>query len=253
MTNSPDHSSPNTNSPSSGSPEGHSPGSDSPGGDASGPGGAGPPSGRTPNPGEAQGSGSPSEPGGPGSTVTPAEWRRLRAPFSAQAYVVETRATGRTAANLPLEAYAEEEGGPNRSVVDLRLRQTAILDRLDLVLGPGRYAYRFEPGQEAGGTFAMLCHLRVGPARRTGVGTGSSPKTAAQAALADAALAFGVGASGRGAGPVVAERESQTELPTPVLKALEQRQEPAPWTPEGTSLRSTPHARAGGDLSSDEG
>jgi hypothetical protein len=169
-------------------------------------------------------------------SVAPEEWRRLRAPFSRDAYVVESRATGRSAANLPLEAYSEEgdkNDDTNKSVVDLRLRPEAIRDRLDLAVGPGRYAYRFESGIEAGGTFSMLCYLRVGPATRTGVGTGSSPQTAGHVALASAASAFGMGTSGKIAGPIVAKRESRYELPTPVLEALERQEEPSPWTPEG--------------------
>ncbi|WP_263784475.1 hypothetical protein [Salinibacter grassmerensis] len=177
--------------------------------------------------------------------VTPEEWRRLRAPFSRKAYVVGSRATGRTAANLPLEAFSsesrrsqpgdeQEESSQdlNQAVVDLRLRPEAIRDRLDLVLCPGRYGYRLEPGPEASGTFSMRCHLRVGPGRRTGIGTASSPRVAGQVALASAAEAFGMGASGKIAGPLVADRKSWHRLPDPVLERLEQREEPSPWTPD---------------------
>ena len=46
--------------------------------------------------------------------VTPEEWRRLRAPFFREAYVVGSRATGHPAANLSLKAYSEE-AYPDRS------------------------------------------------------------------------------------------------------------------------------------------
>lgn len=198
--------------------------------------------------------------------VTSGEWRRLRAPFSREAYVVGSRATGRTAANLPLGAYSGKsspagepgssgessgESSPesgndgenlNQAVVDLRLRPEAIRDRLDLILSPGRYGYRLEPGPEAGGTFSMRCHLRIGPGRRTGVGTGRSPQEAGRVALASAAKAFGMGATGKVAGPVVADRESWHRLPGPVLERLEQEEEPAPWTPGGEPLEEASQA-----------
>lgn len=178
--------------------------------------------------------------------VTSREWRRLRAPFSREAYVVGSRATGRTAANLPLGAYSEESqpnesqsgsggGSPNetrnQAVVDLWLRAEAIRDRLDLVLGPGRYGYRLEAGPEAGGTFSMRCHLRIGPGRRTGIGTGRSLQQAGKVALASAAEAFGMGASGKIAGPLVADSESWHQLPGPVLERLERREELSSWAP----------------------
>ena len=184
--------------------------------------------------------------------VTSEEWHRLRAPFSRDAYIVDTRATGRAAANLPLKAYSEDSGGSksgesksggsgpkgessgqnvNQSVVDLRLRPEAIRDRLDLVLGPGRYGYRLEPGPEAGGTFSMRCHLRVGFGRRTGIGTASSPRMAGRVALASAAEAFGMGASGKLSGPIIAGHESRRQLPGPVLDRLERREDPSSWTP----------------------
>jgi hypothetical protein len=201
--------------------------------------------------------------------VTSEEWHRLRAPFSRDAYIVDTRATGRAAANLPLKAYSEgsersQSGGSksgesksgesksggsrsgdegsdqnvNQSVVDLRLRPEAIRDRLDLVLGPGRYGYRLEPGPEAGGTFSMRCHLRVGFGRRTGIGTASSPRMAGRVALASAAEAFGMGATGKLSGPIIAGHESRRQLPGPVLDRLEQREDPSAWTPGSEPLRS---------------
>lgn len=182
-------------------------------------------------------SGRPSNAGDPeGPPITPEEWRRLRVPFSRDAYVVESRATGRSTASLPLAAHAKgdpNDAPTNTSVVDLRLRPEAIRDRLDLVLSPGRYTYRYEPGPNAGGTFSMLCHLRVGRAERTGVGTGTSLQMAGQVALSDAASAFGMGAVGKIAGPVLAERESRFQLPESVLQALETQQKPAPHTPNG--------------------
>lgn len=181
--------------------------------------------------------------------MTSEEWHRLRAPFSRDAYIVDTRATGRAAANLPLKAYSEDSGSGgstsggsgseeessgqnvNQSVVDLRLRPEAIRDRLDLVLGPGRYGYRLEPGPEAGGTFSMRCHLRVGFGRRTGIGTASSPRMAGRVALASAAEAFGMGATGKLSGPIMAGHESRRQLPGPVLDRLERREDPSAWTP----------------------
>jgi hypothetical protein len=117
-------------------------------------------------------------------------------------------------------------------VIDLRLPAEVIRDRLDWVLGPGRYSYRFEPGPQAGGRRSVFCHLRIGGAARTGTGTYSKLWTAQRIALADAAVAFGIGASGRAAGPVAAEKERRTVVPDPVLEALEEQARPSPWTPE---------------------
>ena len=157
-----------------------------------------------------------------------------------------SRATGRPAANLPLKAYSEEahpdrsQSGDeressgrnlNQAVVDLWLRPEAIRGRLDLVLGPGRYGYRLEPGPKAGGTFSMRCRLRVGSGRRTGMGTASSPRTAGEVALAGAAEAFGMGASEKITGPLVADRESWHWLPGPVLERLTRREEPSAQAP----------------------
>ena len=260
--NTPTENDPNTTNPPEGGPTGNSPTGNSPNG--------GEPSEDSPNKGDANDV-APCRGAGRGSPaarrrVTPEEWRRLRAPFSREAYVVGSRATGRPAANLPLKAYSEE-GHPdgtqsdrshpekphsdrshsnksqsgderessgrdlNQAVVDLWLRPEAIRDRLDLVLSPGRYGYRLEPGPKAGGTFSMRCHLQVGPGRRTGIGTASSPRTAGEVALAGAAEAFGIGASGKITGPLVADRESWHRLPGPVLERLERREEPSAWTP----------------------
>ena len=172
-------------------------------------------------------------PDGSEATLTPEAWDRLRAPFSRHAYIVKSRATGRGESNLPVDSRPGngKEDGSNRTVVDLRLRPEAIRDRLDRVLSPDRYSYRFEPGPETGGKFAMFCHLRVGPATRTGIGTDTGSRKAGRVALAEAALAFGIGASGQISGPVLAGHHSRYELSEPVLEALEQEQKPARWTP----------------------
>lgn len=172
-------------------------------------------------------------PAGADAPLTSEEWERLRAPFSRHAYVVESRATGRVEANLPVDARPAggEVSDSNKSVVNLRLRKRAIRDRLDRVLGPGRYSYCFEPGPETGGTFLLFCDLRIGSATRTGVGSGSALRKAVRVALAEAAIGFGIGASGPVAGPILSDRESQHKLPRSILDALEQREEPSRWAP----------------------
>jgi hypothetical protein len=172
-------------------------------------------------------------PAGSESTLMPEEWGRLRAPFSRHAYIVKSRATGRGEANLPVDSRSGngKEDGSNRTVVDLRLRPEAIRDRLDRVLSPDRYSYRFEPGPESGGMFAMFCHLRIGSATRTGIGTDTRSRKAGRLALAEAALAFGIGASGQISGPVLADHHSRYKLSEPILEALEQEQRPARWAP----------------------
>jgi len=160
--------------------------------------------------------------------LTDEEWDRLRAPFAWEAYVIKTRAAGRTPGHLT------GEDGPHPTVIDLYLRTEAIRDRLDWVLGPGRYSYRFETGPRDGGRQSLFCHLRIGGAVRTGTGTYSTLRTARKLALASAAAAFGIGTSGRSAGPVAAEKELRNEVPDPVLEALEEKTRPSPWTPEET-------------------
>jgi len=168
--NTPTENDSNTTNPPKGGPTGNSPNGGDPSEDSPNKGDA-----NDVAPGRGAGRGSPAA----RRRVTPEEWRRLRAPFSREAYVVGSRATGRPAANLPLKAYSEEahpdrahsnksQSGDeressgrdlNQAVVDLWLRPEAIRDRLDLVLSPGRYGYRLEPGPKVGGTFSMRCHL----------------------------------------------------------------------------------------------
>ncbi|MFB6232157.1 MAG: hypothetical protein ABEL04_13485 [Salinibacter sp.] len=161
--------------------------------------------------------------------LTAEEWARLRAPFSWNAYIVDHRAIGHAPRHLGGRAEGDDR---HPAVVDLRLRPEAIRDRLDRVLGPERWSYRLEVGPQAGGHYSLLCHLQVGPARRTGPGAGSTMRTARRIALAGAALAFGIGASGRSAGPIEAEIELRNEVPDRVLEALEQETEPSRWTPD---------------------
>lgn len=179
-------------------------------------------------------------PGGPGSPdggdpdrpVTSDEWRRLRAPFSQEAYVVVGRAIGCTAENLAGNDVSDQ------AVVDLHPRARAIRERLDLVLGPGRYSYRMEAGPEgasagySSGPCSMFCHLRIGGVARTGSGTGSRLEVAGSVALARAAAAFGIGASGRVTGPIVIEQNTSTEMPSQIRKILEEQAEPSLWAPE---------------------
>jgi hypothetical protein len=161
--------------------------------------------------------------------VTREEWDRLRAPFSWKAYIVDNRAVG----YAPRHLSGEEEGDDlHPAVIDLRLRPEAIRDRLDLALGPERWSYRLEVGPQAGGRYSLLCHLQVGSARRSGTGTGSSLSAARRIALAGAAEAFGIGASGLAAGPMTAEIELRNEVPDRILEALEEGAEPSRWTPD---------------------
>lgn len=159
------------------------------------------------------------------SPLTAKEWKLLRAPFSRHAYVVDTRAAGRAPEHLA------GEDGPYPTVVDLRLRAEAVRGRLDWVTGPGRYSYRFEPGPQDGGHQAVFCHLQIGDATRTGTGKRSSLTKARRTALASAAAAFGIGASGRTVGPVTAEREMWNQVPDSILDTLEDRDEPEFWGP----------------------
>lgn len=167
------------------------------------------------------------EPKGP----TSEEWARLRAPFSRHAYVVESRATGRTVAALFPEESTQEKA-TKLAIVDLYLQTEAVHSRLDRVLGPERYTYRLESGPASRGSHPVLCHLQIDDVSRTGIGTGSTLRAARQVALANAASAFGIGASGRKAGPIVVERESWYDAPEFILQALEQQEEASsPWRP----------------------
>ena len=95
------------------------------------------------------------------------------------------------------------------------LQPEAIRGRLDLVLGPGRYGCRLKPGPKVGGTFSMRCHLQVGPGRRTGIETASSPRTDGEVALAGAAEAFEMGAFGKiTAGELMSAKAGQQERAT---------------------------------------
>lgn len=170
---------------------------------------------------------------------TEEEWQRLRAPFSRNAYIVKPRASGRTETALPVEGRDREEGSyadtTKRAVADLQVRARAIRDRLDLVLGPHRYSYRLEPVPGESAEQSVFCHLQIGPASRTGIGTDSSHRSAQKDALADAALAFGIGASGQVAGPVITGQKSHYEVPSSVLDALETQNSPSFWAPENSS------------------
>lgn len=166
------------------------------------------------------------EPKGP----TSEEWARLRAPFSRHAYVVESRAIGRTVASLFPEESAQEKA-TNLAIVDLYLQTEAVHARLDRVLGPERYRYRLELGPASGGSHPVLCHLQIGAVSRTGIGTGSTLRTARQVALAEAASAFGIGASGWKAGPIVVEQESWYDTPELILEGLEQQEGASSWRP----------------------
>jgi hypothetical protein len=169
---------------------------------------------------------------GPHPLVSADEWDRLRAPFSREAYVVDSRAVGYAPEHLPGENAGE---ALHPSVIDLRLRPEAVRDRLDLVVGPDRWSYRFEPGRrDGGGNQSVFCHLRIGSASRSGIGTSPSLRVAHRAALASAAVAFGIGASGLATGPMAAEKEVRHEVPDPVLEALEKRADPSRWAPAET-------------------
>lgn len=170
--------------------------------------------------------------------ITEDEWDRLRAPFSRHAYVIDSRATGRVEANLPIERDDQEKSqasGLNQAIIDLRLRIEAIQDRLDVVLGPERYSFRFEPGPNDSGERTLFCHLQIGAASRTGIGIGSTYRKARKVALSNAALAFGIGASSQVAGPIVAGKESHYDVPSSILEALETRNAPSLWAPEDSA------------------
>lgn len=158
--------------------------------------------------------------------LTVEEWDQLRAPFSRGAYIVDSRAVGRTP-----EMLAGDDDKA-QSVIDLRLRPTAIRDRLDLTVGPARWSYRFEPGLRERGHHSVFCHLHVGPTARTGIGADSNHRGAGRIALAGAAEAFGIGASGQASGPVDAEMEVRHHVPDRTLKALEKKDEPFRWAPD---------------------
>lgn len=159
--------------------------------------------------------------------LTADEWELLRASFDRSAYVIDSRAVGRTPAVLAGETDIA------RAVVDTRLRAEVVRDRLDWVIGPERHSYRLEPGPQKGGKHLLFCHLQVGDATRTGIGTGSRLQGARRSALAEAAAAFGIGASGQIAGPVAAEKERRNYVPDSVLDALEQQEGPSFWAPGG--------------------
>lgn len=170
--------------------------------------------------------------------ITDEEWNRLRAPFCRSAYVIDARAIGRTEATLGIGEKSEDASqgkGSNQVVADLRLRAKVIRDRLDWVLGPQRYSYRLELAPDGNAEHSVLCHLQIGRASRTGIGTGSSYRAARKVALAGAALAFGIGASGKTSGPTIVGRKSRYDVPASVLDALEAREDPSPWTPEEPS------------------
>jgi hypothetical protein len=170
--------------------------------------------------------------------VSKQEWDRLRAPFSRSAYMVDPDAIGHTEAAFSTGSTGEhtqekppQPTGSKQVVAELRLYPKAIRDRLDLVLGPGRYSYRFEFGPSDASERPVLCHLQVGTARRSGIGTGRSYPSAQTLAFTNAALAFGIGASGKAARPVIVERESRYDVPTSILEALERGNQPSLWAP----------------------
>ena len=175
----------------------------------------------------------------PDAPITEEEWKRLRAPFSRSAYIVKSKAVGNTEASLPVKGEGRDEAaqiGRSRGVVaSLQVDPLAIRERLDLVLGPERYSYRFEPVPGESAERSVFCHLQIGTASRTGAGTGSSYRSAQKDALADAALAFGIGRSGSVAGPIVIGRESSYDVPSSVLDALETKETPSLWAPEESS------------------
>ena len=157
-------------------------------------------------------------------TVTDEEWKRLRAPFTVRAY----DAVPRTQVPTP-------EGDRTKAVVDLMLRRVAIQDRLDTVLGPGRYGYHMEL---ASGPETVRCILQVGTVSRAGLGKDQSLRSAQGIALARAAKGFGIGQSGRAAGPVLAYVNNRYEIPKETTRRIEGRDDPSDWTPEGGALRS---------------
>ena len=158
-------------------------------------------------------------PGGrPLETVTGEEWRRLRAPFAVRAYDCVSRA------EIPTP-----EGDRREAVVDLVLRAVPIRGRLDTVLGPGRYAYHMRLSSEPR---TVRCDLRIGGASRSGIGRAGSLRSAQQIALARAAKGFGIGQSGRAAGPIVAEVNNRYSIPSETARRVERREGPEDWAPE---------------------
>lgn len=172
----------------------------------------------------------------PNAPVTREEWERLRAPFSRSAYMIKPRASGRTETALPVEGSNQNKSSytnaPKRAVADLWVRAQAIRDRLDLVLGPHRYSYRLEPVPGESAEQSVFCHLHIGTASRTGVGNEPGHRSAQKYALADAALAFGIGATSQSTGPIVVGQDNYYEVPLSILEALETQDPPSFWTPE---------------------
>jgi len=155
-------------------------------------------------------------------TVTAEEWQRLRAPFALKAYDC-----------FPRALIPTPEGEQKEAVVDMVLRPVPIRDRLDTVLGPGRYAYHMELASEPR---TVRCDLEIGAASRSGMGEARSLRSAQKMALARAAQGFGIGQTGRAAGPIVAYVNNRYEIPAETSRRIERREKPADWTPGDSAL-----------------
>lgn len=160
------------------------------------------------------------DPGGgaddPGGALGPEEWERLRAPFVSEAYHCQIEASARSG---------------TKGIVRFVLAPEAIQDRLDLVLGPGRYSYRFDR-VPATAKPTVFCHLQIGRATRTGVGDAPDWRPATGKAFSDAAAAFGIGRAGARADSVVADIDYGVHPQKEDLKQLERSPTPDMWAPE---------------------
>lgn len=144
------------------------------------------------------------------------EWERLRAPFASEAYHCQVEASARSA---------------TKGIVRFVLAPEAIQDRLDLVLGPGRYSYWFDRLRDTAKP-TVFCHLQIGRATRTGVGDASDWRPATGKALSDAAAAFGIGRAGARADSVVADIDYGVHPQKEDLDQLERPPTPDMWAPE---------------------
>lgn len=162
-------------------------------------------------PDAAGGAGTPSE-------ITPEEWDELRAPFAAWAY--------------RRDFHVRAHHG-TKAVIRLPLRRNALVDRLERVLGPGRYSFTF---RMVSGTDwpTVRCHLYLGDAVRSGFGEDPRVRYAADDALVDAARAFGIGQAGDRAGRRVVDLDFHVHLPDEIKEELEAPYEPGSWAPSDT-------------------
>jgi hypothetical protein len=118
-----------------------------------------------------------------------------------------------------------------KGVATFILFPEAVQDRLDAVLGPGRYNYWFEQVPDTSEP-TIFCHLQIGRATRSGVGEGQSWYHATGMALSDAAAGFGIGQAGARAESVVADIDYGVHPQNEDLEQLERPLTADMWAPE---------------------